>query len=105
MFSCVFDLTPVLTVLAQLGVPSNASQQEIRRAYFQKSRWDIPRPPYACLYCDRQCHPDKTTEADAKAIDCLVPRAKCRLGGAVPGRVRGARALRAPVALEACDIS
>ncbi|CAJ1432358.1 unnamed protein product, partial [Effrenium voratum] len=35
----------------QLGVPSNASQQEIRRAYFQKSR---------------QCHPDKTTEADAK---------------------------------------
>ncbi|CAK9040102.1 unnamed protein product [Durusdinium trenchii] len=35
----------------QLGVATNASQKEIRRAYFQKSR---------------QCHPDKTSEENAK---------------------------------------
>ncbi|CAE7768920.1 DJP1 [Symbiodinium sp. CCMP2456] len=35
----------------QLGVAIDASQQEIRRAYFQRSR---------------QCHPDKTSEENAK---------------------------------------
>eukprot|EP00439_Symbiodinium_sp_Y106_P015759 s1009_g2.t1 len=35
----------------QLGVATDASQQEIRRAYFQRSR---------------QCHPDKTSEENAK---------------------------------------